>query len=284
MIETSGSISRVSSDIKLRSFRALKAQSAAWDAQFTETDRVPIERLEITDNALIFDGNSLPLDESTRARLLTRAGAPVAYLGQRSIPVQTLALREHFREGDFGSAPRFVLRNHKLTGIHGGELVELTQTEVLDAVGETLGQAADSLTVSKIERTDERLEVELISPLKQIEARRGDVVKAGIYIKHSRFGGEATQIQAFNYRLVCENGMISRECVASDGIVRTRKLPAGHPHAKELELDQVRRLTTRVWDSLSPRLEELRATTARRADVPQLFRSWFQRAPVSTQR
>jgi hypothetical protein len=161
-------------------------------------------------------------------------------------------------------------------------VVELNNAEVLTAVAESLGKGADGLTVSRIDHTDARLELDLVSEAKALEIRRGDVVKAGLHIQHSRFGGPATQIQAYVYRLVCENGMTRRECVSAEGIVRTRKLPAGHPRAKELLLDQIRRLTARTWEKLEQQLTELRATSERRADVPQLLRQWLQRARIST--
>jgi hypothetical protein len=149
-------------------------------------------------------------------------------------------------------------------------------------VAESLGNSADGLTVSRIDETDGRLELDLVSGVKALEIRRGDVVTAGLHIEHSRYGGQATQIQSFVYRLVCGNGMMRRECVSSEGIVRTRKLPANHPRAKELLLDQVRRLTARTWDGLEPQLRELRATSERPADVRSLLRQWAMRARIST--
>jgi ribosomal protein L17 len=129
---------------------------------------------------------------------------------------------------------------------------------------------------------DSRLELDLVSPAKALEIRRGDVVKAGLHIEHSRYGDHATQVHAFIYRLICANGMTRRECVSAEGIVRTRKLPADHPRAKELLLDQVRRLTARTWEKLESQLTELRSTSERRASVQELLRQWLQRARIST--
>jgi hypothetical protein len=136
--------------------------------------------------------------------------------------------------------------------------------------------------VSKLGYSDGRLELDLVSPTKVVEVRRGDVVKAGLHIEHARFGEEATQIHSYVYRLECENGMTRRECVSSEGIVRTRRLPSSHPRAKELLLDQIRRLTARTWQRLEPQLLELQAASERRVDVPQLLKQWMQRARFST--
>jgi hypothetical protein len=262
-------------------FMGALAQAMRWDSEFICMEPVPIDRVDVTAGALILDRNSIPLDQQARNRLFEKAAAPGAYLSGRSIDVQVLALLDHFRQGDFGRAPTPVLRNGELFTLRSDDLIELTHSEVLNAVAESLGESVDSLNPSRIDYSDGRLELDLVSTAKVLEVRLGDVVSAGLHIEHSRYGDEATQIHAFNYRLVCENGMTRRECVSADGIVRIRRLPASHPRGKELVLDQVRRLTARTWQKLEPQLRELRATSERRADVPQLLRQWVERARFS---
>src|ERR1039458_2805050 len=254
------------------------ARASQWDAEFAELAPVHFNEFELTENALIFDKNRIPMTQDARERLLGKAGAPVTYLKERGIDVQIIALRDHFRQGDFGRALRPVLRNGQLFTIRRDNLIELAHADVLNAVAESLGESADGLTLSQIAYADGRLEMDLVSPAKAIEVRRGDVVTAGLHIEHSRYGDHATQIHAFVYRLVCENGMTRRQCVSEEGIVRIRKLPASHPRGRELLLDQVRRLTARTRQNLEPQLLELRATSERRADVPQLLGQWVQRA------
>jgi hypothetical protein len=263
-------------------FAEIATDAVNWDAQFSEMDPVPLNSLEPTEDRLIFGSNSVPMNQDARDRLFEKLGAPSAYLKKRSTDVQILALRDHFRQGDFGPEPKLVLRDGKLFTIRSDNLIELGHVDVLNGVAESLGQSVDSLHLSRIDYADGRLELDLVSPTKTIEVRRGDVVTGGLHIEHSRYGDQATQIQGFVYRLVCENGMTRRECVSAEGIVRIRKLPASHPRGKELLLDQVRRLTARTWQSLEPQLLELLATADRRADVPQLLRQWVQRARFST--
>jgi hypothetical protein len=257
------------------------ARASQWDAEFAELAPVHFNEFELTENALIFDKNRIPMTQDARERLLGKAGAPVTYLKERGIDVQIIALRDHFRQGDFGRALRPVLRNGQLFTIRRDNLIELAHADVLNAVAESLGESADGLTLSQIAYADGRLEMDLVSPAKAIEVRRGDVVTAGLHIEHSRYGDHATQIHAFVYRLVCENGMTRRQCVSEEGIVRIRKLPASHPRGRELLLDQVRRLTARTWHDLEPQLVALRATSNRRVDVPHLLRQWVQRARLS---
>ena len=271
----------MNSDTTQLQFTDVIARTRRWDAEFSELDPVPLDRIDVTEDALIFGKDSLPMNQEARDRLLGKAGAPVAYLKERSIDVQIIALRDHLRQEDFGPAPRPVLRDGQLFTLRSDSLVELPHYDVLSAVAEALGTDIDTLNPSRIDYADGRLELDLVSPSKAIEVRRGDVVTAGLRIEHGRYGDQATQLHAFVYRLICENGMIRRECVSADGIVRIRKLPASHPRGKELLLDQVRRLTARTWQSLEPQLLELRATAERRADVPQLLRQWVQRARFS---
>ncbi len=263
-------------------FTDLAIRAAVLDQEFSETEARPLEHLKVTGGALIFDGNSLPLEENSRSRLLAKVGAPIGYLKNRSTNLQLDVLREHLEQGDFGHIPKVVTRRGELFTISRGELIELTHSEVLAAIGDSLGQDSSALSVSKIEEADGQLELELVSTSKSLEIRPGDVVKAGLHIQHSRYGDEATQIQTFIYRLICSNGMTRRECVSRDGIVRTRRLATDHPRGKDLLLDQIRRLTARTWKQLEPQLAELSATSERKADVSQVLKQWLQRARMST--
>jgi Domain of unknown function (DUF932) len=263
-------------------FMDLSARARALDEEFSETESTPVEHLTVSGDGLTFDGNSFPMDQQARNRLLAKAGAPVGYLRSRSINLQVNALREHLQQWDFGHAPKVVIRRGEMFTLSHGELIELTHSEVLAAIGDSLGQDADGLSVSRIEETDGQLEVELVSTAKSLEIRQGDVVKAGLHVLHSRYGDQATQVQTFIYRLICSNGMTRRECVSREGIVRTRRLPTDHPRGKALLLDQIRRLTARTWKQLEPQLAELRATSARPADVQQVLKQWLQRARMST--
>jgi hypothetical protein len=263
-------------------FPELLSQSTGWDDEFRELAGVSVEHVEVTPKTLIVGENSVLFGENARHRLLERAGAPVSYLAKRSIDIQMLALREHISQQVFGGVVVPVIRGGKLFTLNSGHLTELTIFEVISAVADALGASAGDLTVSRITHADGRLEVDLASSAKSLAIRPGDLVKGGLHIEHSRYRGEATHIYAFVYRLVCANGMTRRECVSAEGIVRTRKLPGDHPRAKELLLDQIRRLTARTWERLEMQLAELRATSEKRANVEQILRQWLLRARIST--
>jgi hypothetical protein len=257
-------------------------QIATSEADFSTSAELPAGSFDVTADTLICGENSIPMSEEVRLELLSKAGAPTSYLTKRNMDIQILALREHLQQGDLGDTLVPVLQGDRLFTLQAAGLVELSHSEMLSAAMESLGPSADGLKLSRIDQTGGRLELELVTDAKTVEVRRGDLLKGGLHLTHSRFGGPATQIHSFVYRLVCTNGLIHRECDSSEGIVRTRKIPASHPRAKEIELDQIRRLTLRTWNKLEHQLHELRSTSERRADVPQLLRQWLQRARLST--
>jgi hypothetical protein len=253
-----------------------------WDAEFFVADGIPVELLAMAESGLTLGKNRLAIDQTVRNRLFEKAGAPWGYMSERSIDVQMLALTDHLRQGAFGSSPKIVTRDGQLFTLVSDKLIQITHTDVLSAVADPLGAAADDLSVSRIDRVDGRIELELVSPRKAVEIRRGDIVQAGLHITHSRFGDQATQVQTFTYRLLCTNGMTRRECAPTEGLARTRRLPVAHPHGKELQLDQIRRLTAHAREKLEPQLEELRSTAERPADAKQLLKTFLQRARIST--
>jgi hypothetical protein len=88
-------------------------------------------------------------------------------------------------------------------------------------------------------------------------------------------------IYAFNLRLACTNGMILRECASRDGIGRTRQLSVDHPNGREIQRNQIRQIALQQWNALQPRLEALRATSERRANVEELLNNWLLRERIS---
>ena len=261
---------------------SLRIEARRWDAEHTEIGMGP-DRVTFDAEGLQLDGQRIRMDQRDRNRLFKKVGAPEWYMKKHGARFQAAALSEHFDRRDFGRRPKLVLRDGEFYTITRGDLVDLRHTEVLDAIAEALGKEGKSLSVARIVRHDERLEVELVSTLKAIAVRPGDIVQAGLHIVHAPYGNEATVIQAFNKRLVCSNGMTRRECVSRDGIVRTRKLAVDYPNGRELQLSQIRRLASQHWNGLQAQLEALRATTERRANVEELLNNWLLRARISRQ-
>lgn len=258
----------------------LVGTSRAWDAALSEMSVSPSE-IAFNPDGVSISGRQLPMNHKAWQSLLTRAGAPASYFEKMSPTLRAAALQEHLEDGAFGSEPRLVFRDGELATIARGELIDLGFSDVLGATIEACEKRDDRLLVAKVRHDDERLELELISSSAAINVRRGDVVKAGIEIVHERYGVAATQIQAFIFRLVCSNGMTRRECVSNNGIARTRRPPAKLASARELQLDQIRRLVGQTLEGLEPQMQELRRTSERPADVQELLLRWLQRARIA---
>lgn len=257
----------------------LVAASAGWDAEFSEIRLNPHD-LRFQPDGILYSGEVIRMDQSARTRAFNRIGAPSSYFEAHSPELQAAALGEHAALGDFGSRPTLVLRNGQLVTIAKGELLSLSDADTISAVREALGDESSRLVLAKIGRDSERLDVELVSPSKAITVRPGDIVQSGLHIVHYRFGNQATLIEAFIHRLICSNGMTRRECVR-DGLMRTRKLPVDFPNNRELQMNQIRRLTQQNWNGLQAQLEALRATSERPARVEELLTRWLQRARIS---
>jgi len=228
-------------------------------------------------------GRLLGLDQNGRNRIYRKLGAPVRYLESHSADFQAAALNAHCARGNFGAKLVAAVNDDEILTISRGDLYTLPIPDVIRAVGEVLEDVCSSLSVTRISLDWEQLDVELVSPSKEITVRRGDIVRSGIHIIHQRYGNQATLIEAFHHRLVCLNGMTRREC-PSEGIERTRKLPIELPNHRELQMDQVRRLTRRIWGGLESQLEAMRTTAASPVRVEDLLIRRLQQVRISTEK
>jgi hypothetical protein len=222
------------------------------------------------------------LEQEQRTALLNKVRAPGDYLAKLSPELQAAALSEHALRGDFGKTPVLIMRNGTFETIVRGELQRLPIVDVIRSVQEGLGNESDGLFVTRISGYPERLDVELVSPSKEIAIRPGDIVQSGLHIAHEPFGNQATQIESFVYRLVCTNGLTRRFC-RGEGIERTRRLPASAPNSRALQMDQIRRLARRNWDGLQEQLEALRAISERPASVKDLLKQWLRNARITAE-
>lgn len=255
--------------------------AAEWDAEFSEVSLATGE-LFFEPHRVAHGGKTYVLDQSSRTALFDRIGAPGGYWAKHTPEFQARGLSEHAAIGDFGNSPKLVLRGDKVFTVIRGDLSDLAIRDVFRATQEGLGVEGESLFVARIGRSGSRIDVDLVSPSKAMAVRRGDVVQSGLHIVHERFGTTATVIEAFVYRLVCANGLTRRECGGTGRHARrTRKLPSKLPNSRELQMQQVRRLTCQTWAGLQAQLEELRSISERPAQVRELLVRWMQLARIS---
>lgn len=251
------------------------------DAAFSQVT-MDTRDLRFAPEGIVYGEKLYNTNEQIRSRLFDKVGAPGKYLGTHSEAFQAEALSAHTRRGDFGQKPTLVLRGDELVTIVKGELFTLPNADVIRAIDQELDGAKNGLLVTRVSNTEGVLDVEIVSPAKEISVRPGDIVRSGLHIRHERFGAEATQVHAFIYRLVCSNGMTRKECVrGSEQRSRTRKLPSDFPNNRELQMGQIRGLARQYWDQLGRQLEAFQATSERPAHVEEVLIRWLQRARIS---
>jgi hypothetical protein len=255
----------------------LLPDAKALEAKYSK-NRVDIDDLRFDQEGVIYDGRLIRMNQKRRTRLFNKLGAPGNYLQDLPARLQADALAFHADSGKFGPAPLLITAGDEAVTFELTNLTCLTDCEVLEAVAEALGADAESLILQKIELTDESISMQFVTPRKTIEVRPGDIVQSGLSITHHRFGSQATWIEAFVLRLVCSNGMTRREC---GGLTRTRRLSADDPNSRALQMTQIRLLTQQTWNGLQRKLEALRTTSERPADVEALLRTWLGNAGLS---
>jgi len=232
---------------------------------------------------IVYQDRYFRMDEAAKARVFSEVGSS-AYLKKHSDAFQSAILTEHAIRGQFGFKADLVVRIDQIvTLLKDNHLLALEYAAVLSAVIKALGEAADNLIIHRVEFDDFHFEVILISPSQAIEVRRGDVVQSGLRIVHHRFGGPATVVEAFIYRLVCTNGMTRRICIREDPSSRSRarKLPAHFATARERQMNQISGLTERVWAGLQAKLDAFKTTNERPAHVVNLLTRFLERALLS---
>ena len=247
-------------------FSGLIAAVREWESEISQIAVCPRD-LRFFSRGVTHGERFFGLDEPARNRLFRKVGAPIGYLTEHTSAFQAAALAEHANRGDFGLTAKLVVRNDQIITSLKDNLLALSNASVLTAVTDALGRDVDNLLIRKFDVDYDHLEVVLVSPSKAITVRAGDVVQSGLRITHHRFGGPATLVEAFVYRLVCSNGMTRRECVG-EGSSRTRKLPIDDPGSHELQMNQIYRVT-------------FKATRDRRAHVEELLGRWLQRGRLS---
>jgi len=163
------------------------------------------------------------------------------------------------------------------------DLIEFRGGDVLDAIGDGIGQGVDQIIVNRMEFSSDSFEFDLVSPVIAEQIREGDIIQAGLRVAYSPIAEFATRIESYVLRLLCMNGMTHRQCVSNNSITRTRRLSVSHPNAKQLQYDQVRRLSAETWQGLTSQLEAVRSLASERVTVPDFLVRFLRRARLFSQ-
>lgn len=84
--------------------------------------------------------------------------------------------------------------------------------EVCGGLDEIAGLKAADLEVSRFERSDDLVVIQLRTTEPRKKAREGDLLSPGISLVHSASGDHPTQVFTYIHRVICSNGMTIRVC------------------------------------------------------------------------
>jgi uncharacterized protein DUF932 len=219
-------------------------------------------------------------------RLAEAVGAPSAYLMRLNEPVRENLLNFHLTRGDHLHDSNLMLAEQqgRFVGFLRSDLQILSVGQVLDAISTTIGDGASSILVNRRDWTNCGFEIEFVTPRIAREVAAGDVLQAGLTLRHSALGRFATSIEVFVLRLVCSNGLTRRQCVRRGAITRTRRLPSDQPQATKLQLNQVRKLVANVWEQLPSSLAAIERLTDSPVDVEGVITQYLSRSRMLSKR
>jgi len=213
------------------------------------------------DGRLTFDGQAFTLSEYARAELARMAGIPREFFDRCPSDLQAYLFNRLYPEfiGTSPSGPITLLimqGDSHVEGIADPELALLGADEVLETA---LSACPDSIDEGQLKvvnfRMNGEMRISIVSSQVQTEPRVGDIVRAGLDIRHSSFGRFGTQIESFFLRLACRNGMLSKVCQhESNAISRIRRAAAQN---RDRTIDRVEQMARMAWNELDSKMKAI---------------------------
>jgi hypothetical protein len=259
------------------------------DSQLTER-AVAVDQLSVEPDGVCTGEDRLHFADRGLVQLCGRfqhkPSVPVEYLASLPERMRTDLLRHHLAEGLQHCDGTITLysRGDQLSGVGRSDLIRLPGRDVLEAVLDGTGGQADELEFPHFSIADESLHFDLVTHRAQREVRPGDIMRAGVSLRHSLAGEYATSVEGYVLRLRCANGATVRECVGARKNHRTRRLPAAHPGAGEQQRAQIRRLSADALEMINHRFDGVRRMIDEPADLAHLANNWLRRSRLSYDR
>lgn len=240
-----------------------------------------------TNSTLRFDEGNLLLEDRQ-----INGGALEHLCRQTKTPLRypldvTSQMINHDLESLRNERKAIVLKNGTFHTFCNPRLVSLSPLETIETLLDAIPANDLSQTrVAKLSCEDGRFDFDFVCENKTVEPRVGDVIKAGLTVSSYPFSDKATHVEGFFYRLVCQNGMIQKECVANGGHRRTRRLPIGNDidKAKIAQREQLSRLVTDSWEGLRNKLSAIIELTVESVNVQHLIEQALRRSRLYSRR
>jgi hypothetical protein len=173
----------------------------AADSMITELI-VPMGRLTAEPDGVHAAGERMPYDGRAFEQFcgLLRHDTPVPAGYISSLPPRMAAdmTQFHLDAGlDGGDRLAVYIRGPDVIGIGDSDLVRLSGTEVLDSVLKGMGGRPDELVIDLPAFEGESLRFDIITQRATCEVLPGDVVSAGLSVRHSLIGEFATKVEGY---------------------------------------------------------------------------------------
>lgn len=237
-----------------------------------------VGKLRVEAGRLMAGDGAFTLEGAGFERFCKPLHAPAQYLASIDKELCESVLQHQIERGDLaGKGLTIITRGDEFVAFGRSDLGQIRGTDVLQAIGDGVGE---SLDVHQFEINDDSFQIDLLASNDGEEVGPGDVVRSGLRVTHSLVFDHAIWIESYILRLVCSNGLTHRECV-SRRAARTRRLPASHPGAAQLQIEQVRRLARSTWNGLRQKIDAIRNLRNEPADVESAVHRWLERARLS---
>jgi hypothetical protein len=236
---------------------------------------VPTKAIGLEENGrLSVDGKTFALGAEAQSVLARRANIPAEFFAHSRPKIQKFLFDElypdavtdairarklHYRTG------LIILDGDGCVGMVDPRLTFLYGDDVLNA---TLATKPDDIDETQLEvphfQLNGEVRISIVSRSLTTEARIGDIVYAGIDIRHSDSGVFATQIESYLYRKICSNGMMMKVCRHTDAVpLRLRRAAVHNP---DRMLRRIQAMAKSAWGELGAKMEAVRLLADERVD------------------
>jgi len=186
-------------------------------------------------------------------------------VGDEQLPVDVwnLVTGRLLQRNDLEDRCVVFIHDNRLVHISDDTLQTLTFGEVADAVEATLPRdLSDSdLRAHRLSITPVYFEFNIVAAKRQIEARSGDIVEAGISLLHFCTDQHPTQVTPYARRCVCDNGLIVMVHDVRQG-PRVRRVPRFGGNLKNM-VAQLQEVMRDAWAHVRPAMEQVQSLSER---------------------
>jgi len=258
----------------------MESLSDVWCLLAERRDRrtiieAPTEAIGLDDDGrLRVDGQSFVLGPDAQKVIAICLKVPGEFFANSRPEIQKF-LFDHLYADSVADAIR-AQKLHERTGLiiqDGNRCVGivdpcLTYLHGADVLKATLATKPADIDEAQLEvphcRLNGEVHVSIVSRSLKTEVRTGDIVYAGIDIRHSDNGSFATQIESYMYRQVCSNGMLMKVCRHIGTVPLRLRRPAAHNPDRMLE--QIQAMAKSAWIELGAKMEAVRLLAEERVD------------------